>query len=247
MAFFIPVTVATGDDVVDALPYSDTPPLLCAPPAPLPSSPHRTHDPFDGALLVDTAAPRAPLPQHMKAFRDAACESVGADAEAAFLAIAAARGWTPRLVTAAQTYDYNHHVDCLLRREGQELWVDVKAPRALRRGAPPQVSFIFVELHATGWLLRGRADVIAVRIATGAFALLDRLRLVEYAHSVLRTDYSVAWPEQSLFRCYSRTNSRYTTAMTLVPIAEAYAAAGAGVWGDARAESGGPKAARECE
>ena len=166
------------------------------------------------------------------------CSGRGYEAECKLQALAEARGWRAKNVKDAQMYNYLHHVDFMFKLPdaGRECWVDVKSMRALRRGAPQQGEFMFVEMNTNGWLLGGQADVIAQEVAPGRFLLFDRAALAEYARRTVQTGIAVVpWPEQSLHRVYIRRNMTAkggpTSVLSLLSTRQAFEAAGCGVAG----------------
>lgn len=143
-----------------------------------------------------------------------------------------------------------------LAKEERELWVDVKALRALARGRAKTNATVVVELHAAGSLQAGQSDVFAYEVynpampecATPAlladamacrgkdkedkvgrvYVLLDRVKLRDWVCATL--DFAappVPYPEQSLYRMYCRDD--YGSIITNVPLPEAYEAAGCGM------------------
>lgn len=133
----------------------------------------------------------------------APCTRRGDEAERVFLAAMERRGWTPLLCTYAD--NYQRHVDFRLCKDGKLLRVDVKALRSLRRNGALQNSLVFVEMHESGWLRGGQADVIAVQVSPTSFVMLDRIKLRDFAlREVDMAAPRVPWPEQSYRRLYRR-------------------------------------------
>lgn len=167
-------------------------------------------------------------------FKSAACKAKGNEAEAEFLELCSTRGWAPKHTAEAEAYDYMHHVDAMLKvsHEG-ECWVDVKCMRALRRGWAPQSEYMWVELHASGWLMGGKATCVAQQIAPRKFALFDRDALATYVRGAVNvTAPVVPYAEQSFLRVFVREtkgvahNTR--SVLSLVRTQDAFAAAGCG-------------------
>lgn len=184
------------------------------------------------ALLADESQERvapsemAALPSFSFANASAACTQRGSDAERAFLAAMEAQGWVPLRTTFVD--DYQRHVDFRLCKNGRALRVDVKALRALRRNGALQNELMFVEMHDSGWLRGGQADVIAQQVyaAPPRFVLLDRAKLAAYALSVVRMDAPhVPWPEQCFLRLYRRAG-KTKELISLVELKGAMSAAG---------------------
>jgi hypothetical protein len=163
----------------------------------------------------------------------------GNDAEVVFAELCAKRGWIPKTIADAEKYDYEHHVDAMLKLpNGKECWADVKCMRSLRRGWPAQSEHMWVELNNTGWLFGGKATCIAQQIGPRAFALFDREALAEYVKRAV--DFKapvVPEPEQCLERVYIRelkllykTKRSY---LSLINTRMAFEAAGCGFLDDA--------------
>jgi hypothetical protein len=167
-------------------------------------------------------------------FHCAQSQKRGIDAEHEFLILAKKRGWIQKFVAEADFYDYKHHVDAMLKLEKEEIWVDVKCMRSLRRGWSEQSEFMWVELHSTGWLFGGKATVIAQKVCDNTFLLFDRVSLGDYVKSVVDTKSPVvSYAEQSLNRVFIREtkNVSHTTKsfISLVNTQEAFKNAGCGV------------------
>jgi hypothetical protein len=184
-------------------------------------------------------------------FTSWACKDRGNEAERVFAELAAARGWRAKNTAERAIYNYRHHVDfmfvlppppskdsLLLDDSAEcarnEVWVDVKSARALRRGWRPQSEYMTVELHTSGWLMDGKATVIALEMQPRKFCLFDRAALADYVRTVVRVDLPVVpYPEQSYHRVYIRESegargARFTSVLSMVRTKDAYAAAGCG-------------------
>lgn len=175
-------------------------------------------------------------------FTSWACKDRGNEAEATFAELAAARGWRAINTAERAIYDYRHHVDFMFAlpeaTDTAQVWVDVKSARALRRGWRPQSEYMTVELHVGGWLMDGKATVIALEMQPRKFCLFDRAALAEYVRSVVRVDMpTVPFPEQSYHRVYIReskgsSGARFTSVLSMVRTDAAFAAAGCGFMAD---------------
>lgn len=168
----------------------------------------------------------AALPSFSFANASAACTKRGSDAEQAFLAAMEAQGWIPLRTTFVD--DYQRHVDFRLCKNGQVLSVDVKALRALRRNGALQNELMFVEMHESGWLRGGQADVIAQQVCADPprFVLLDRAKLAAYALGAVHMDAPlVPWPEQCFLRLYRRAG-KVKELISLVQLERVVSAAG---------------------
>jgi len=168
----------------------------------------------------------AALPSFSFANASAACTRRGSDAERAFLAAMEAQGWAPLRTTFAD--DYQRHVDFRLLKDGHVLQVDVKALRALRRNGALQNELMFVEMHDSGWLHGGQADVIAQQVCADPprFILLDRAKLSAYARCAVYThEPLVPWPEQCYLRLYRRAG-KTRELISLLLLQDAVRAAG---------------------
>lgn len=207
---------------------------------------------------------------------DAECLERGARAEALFAAAAVAAGWRLRNVVGAEDVNKCWHVDLMLAGPAAaatrflgleagttssagtevELWVEVKALRALRRGGALQNAVFALEMHDRGYL-RGRADVIALQVydaaaaepatkadaelvalpddtdkaPAAAFALLDRKKLEAWADDewVARDAPRAPYAEMASGGRLFRREGHTDELMTYAPLAAAYAAAGCGV------------------
>lgn len=209
--------------------------------------------PLPLATLVSPLA-EIPWPEYLSAsgevrnwtFTSWACKERGTEAEGVFAQLAAAAGWRAKNTAERALYDYRHHVDFMFALPGpgsdgkpEEVWVDVKSARALRRGWRPQSEYMTVELHGGGWLMDGKATVIALEMQPRKFCLFDRAALAEYVRSVVRVDLPVVpFPEQSYCRVYIRESAgaqggRFTSVLSMVRTDEAFAAAGCGRMADA--------------
>jgi hypothetical protein len=168
----------------------------------------------------------APLHSIQNFFNSQQCTRRGDDAERLFLAAMERRGWRPLAISYAD--NYQKHVDFRLFKDGQMLRVDVKAMRALRRNGALQNALMFVEMHKSGWMLGGQADVIAQQVSATSFALLDRAKLAAFALEEVDTAAPlVPWPEQSYRRLYRRAGKSHEL-ISLVDTQKAIESAGCG-------------------
>lgn len=187
----------------------------------LPTLPCADHD-------VSRVEPDVLRPLHTitHAHVSTACIRRGDDAERAFLAAMERQGWTPLKVSFSD--NYQKHVDFRLYKNGEQLRVDVKSMRSLRRNGSLQNSLMFVEMHEGGWLLSGHADVIAQQVSQSpaTFVLLDRQKLKAFALSCVDMKAPrVAWPEQSYLRLYRRAG-RSNELISLIDLEGAVTSAG---------------------
>ena len=167
-------------------------------------------------------------------FNSQTCREKGDNAEQLFLDACNKQKWTQKHFKEAQEYDYKHHVDCIMKINDKELWVDVKCCRSLRRGWAEQSEYMWVELNNNGWLFGGKANVIAQKINDAQFALLDRLKLCDYVKATVQVHLPIVpYPEQSYMRVYLRDSKKngFTLrhALSLISLKDAFLACGCGV------------------
>lgn len=168
-------------------------------------------------------------------FVSEACKDKGNDAEKLFLSLCERRGWMPKAVKNADEYDYKYHVDAMIKMPlNQEMWVDVKCMRSLRRGWSPQSEYMWVELNSSGWLFGGKATVVAQQVTDNAFALFDRDALAKYVKEVVDVRSPVVpYAEQSYLRVYLRETRVKTrtllSTLSLIKTEDAYRVAGCGI------------------
>ena len=161
-------------------------------------------------------------------------QSRGQSAEEQFVKVCNAKGWTKIKDEKALEHDYGSHVDAMIKiRDNEEMWVDVKCCRCLRKGWKEQSEYFFVELNNTGWLFGSKATVIAQQIGQHAFLLFDRNMLCEYTVQTVKTDLPVVpYTEQSFERVYLRISERgsftITHALSVLSTKKAYEYAGCG-------------------
>ena len=187
---------------------------------------------YQPMLQADTNA--RPLHSIAHSFVSQSCIRKGAEAEQDFVSAALAKGW--QLLQSSFSENYLQHVDfrfglnCAQTGAQNTLTVDVKSMRHLRRGGKPQNELLFVEMHAEGWLLGGKADIIAAQFSfkPSRFVLLDRKKLIEYALKVVDcTSPLVAWPEQCFQRLFRRGTKHEL--ISLISLQDAYEHAGCGI------------------
>lgn len=184
--------------------------------------------PFQEHSDLEVAEPTEKKIRRIQFINDS-CINRGTEAERVFSQLACDMGWTLHTIKQADLYDYRHHVDCMFRLNDNELWVDVKSQRALRRNDKLQNEYMFVELMQDGWLFGGKATIIAQQILNGVFLLFDRIALADYVNNVVLIDLPVVpWPEQSLHRVYIR-ESKTSCALSLIRTRDAYEVAGCGM------------------
>lgn len=125
--------------------------------------------------------------------------------------------------------DYYLHYDVAIEIEGEEILIDIKGLKSLRRNGPLQNEHIFVEIHEEGWLKSGKADYIAFEFNENVFLIYSKKFLNTYVDSLIteKTDF-VQWPEQSKEKVYVRTNERVSCALTLINTLDSFKVAGVG-------------------
>lgn len=154
-------------------------------------------------------------------------------AEAQFAAKARAAGFEVYKVPH-WTHNYLGHVDFEIEwTGGGPTWlVDVKAPRALRRGRDlsdpmncPQSQYACMELAPGGSLFGSKAHLVAYQLAdpAGTFLIVDRAHSASVIQEHLQKPETVAagraaWPEQSLWAPYVRSWEGVHTPMMYVPL-----------------------------
>lgn len=123
------------------------------------------------------------------------------------------------------------------------LRIDVKALKPLEKYGELQNTEMWLELHGTrehdrGWLLEGRADVVAVHVwdepGHAAFVLLDRARLAHFALQKAATKARAHSASDALYKHYMRRDHED---IMRVLLQDAYEAAGCGVWCESESES----------
>ena len=195
------------------------------------------------------SAPALPAPAVPQPWRHALDvrgekQARAASAESAFATIAVSRGFAARKTRTS--IDAQLHIDFVLvdgsdptRRVADELqavFVDVKALKSLASGASTQAAELWVELQGAhkghaGWLLGGRAHVIAVQLRADegreAFALLDRAALAKFCLDKAEHAESCTSARDALYRLYNRRDNEI---LMRVLLCDAYAVAGCGVW-----------------
>lgn len=162
------------------------------------------------------------------------CKTKGNDCENQFISIMELKlGWKKKLTEESDYYDYMFHVDVMFKIPGleEEVWVDIKSMKTLRRGWPTQNELMWVELNSKGWLFGGKATVIVQQLHNGIFALFDRELLSEYVKSVVQFKLPVVpYPEQSFLRVFIRltntSSNSSTSALSLVNTRDAFRYAG---------------------
>jgi hypothetical protein len=158
-------------------------------------------------------------------------------AEAQFAAKARAAGFEVYKVPH-WTHNYLGHVDFEIEWTGgpdgaAQTWlVDVKAPRALRRGRDltdpmncPQSQYACMELAPGGSLFGSKAHLVAYQIADphGTFLIVDRAHSAAVIEQHLQKPETAAagraaWPEQSLWAPYVRSWEGVHTPLMYVPL-----------------------------
>jgi hypothetical protein len=114
------------------------------------------------------------------------------------------------------TSNYRHHIDFEIEDgHGNTCWVDVKCPRALRKGSVhfkddpyglPQNRYVCLELHEGGSLFASKSDYLAFGQTDGSFLLANRIKLIGLVVKKLKdTKERAPWPECSLWSPYVRT------------------------------------------
>lgn len=152
-------------------------------------------------------------------------------AESAFAAAARSAGFEVYQLPHF-SHNYLGHVDFELEwpSTGQTVYVDVKAPRSLRRGRDtkdplncPQSQYACIELAPGGSLFGSKAHLVAYQLApasasggpvgaalAGPFVIVDRLHSVDVIKKHIESPEFLqggraAWPEQSLWAPYVRS------------------------------------------
>lgn len=133
--------------------------------------------------------------------------------------------------------DYYFHFDIVLlvnekTNELNNLKIDIKGMKSLRRNGPKQNKYFFVELNIEGWLFGGKANFIAIEVEIKKFLIFDKLKLQTYVLEHVQFDKPiVAWPEQSLHRVYIRypkIENNHCSALSLLNTVDAYLQCGVG-------------------
>ena len=190
-------------------------------------------------IFVDELMPPSPKKLKMIGFQSKACKENGNAAENLFLKLAQSKNWRNKIIKERELYDFRHHVDFMFKLpepSQEEVWVDVKSMRSLKRGFPPQSKYMWVELHDRGWLMGGKATMIAQQIThEGAFALFDKNALAEYVKTKVQTNKNVVHSAaQSFERVYIRESpsafgkGTYITALSLIDTKDAFNICGCG-------------------
>jgi hypothetical protein len=167
------------------------------------------------------------------------CKTKGNGSEQEFISLALQTlGWKVKITAESDYYDYIHHVDVMFKIPGskEEVWVDIKSMKTLRRGWATQNEFMWVELNTNGWLFGGKASVIVQQLNEGIYVLFDRQLLADYVKSVVQFHLPIVpYPEQSFLRVFIRltkTNSNsFTSALSFVKTSEAFRFAGIQILG----------------
>lgn len=116
------------------------------------------------------------------------------------------------------SHNYMMHIDFEVAGQDCVAWVDVKAPRALRRMkgddpySMPQNRYVCLEVHPTGSLYGGHADYVAFGQTNGSFVVAERAALASVVTKRLAgVKERSAWPESALWLPYVRTfDGRHT-------------------------------------
>ena len=125
--------------------------------------------------------------------------------------------------------DYYLHYDVAIDINGEEVFIDIKGLKSLRRNGPLQNEHLFVEIHEEGWLKSGKADYIAFEFNENVFLIYDKKSLNNYIDTIItkHTDF-VNWPEQSKEKIYIRSNEKVSCALTLINTLDSFKYAGVG-------------------
>lgn len=115
------------------------------------------------------------------------------------------------------SHNYKKHIDFEVEgMDGRSIWVDVKAPKALRKMsagphdpyAKPQDRYVGFHLQPTGDLFGSEADYVAFGLTDGSFLLGDRLKIKDIVETKLEGAIAAkvrsAWPETALWTPYYR-------------------------------------------
>jgi len=128
------------------------------------------------------------------------------------------------------SHNYLMHVDFEVEANGQangrSFWVDVKAPKCLRKAsksysdpyATPQDAYVVLELMPNGSLFGSKADYLAFGCLDGSFLFADRERLAQKVQEIVNLKERAAWPECALLVPYVRSYEGRHTVMTYVPV-----------------------------
>jgi len=111
--------------------------------------------------------------------------------------------------------------------DGRTFWVDVKAPKALRKiqdkrldpYSEPQDRYVCLELNDRGSLYGGHSDYMAFGLTDGTFLLADRLEIIDIANKKLEgASVRAAWPETALWAPYVRSHEGHHLVMTYMDL-----------------------------
>ena len=134
------------------------------------------------------------------------------------------------IVRKASLYeDYYLHYDVAIKVGDEEIYIDIKGLKSLRRNGPLQNEHLFIEIHEEGWLKSGKSDYIAFEFNENVFLLYDKTLLNVYIDGLITQDTDfVPWPEQSKEKIYVRTNEKVSCALTLINTLDSFKFAGVG-------------------
>lgn len=153
----------------------------------------------------------------------------GAAAEASFAAACVAAGL--KVFTLPHfSHNYLKHIDFEVEcPDGLCVWVDVKAPKALRKlkcgpddpFARQQDHYVGFHLQPSGDLFGSQADLVAFGRTDGSFVLADRLCIVDIVEDKLEGASArgrSAWPETALWAPYVRSWGSFHTVMAYMEL-----------------------------
>lgn len=122
--------------------------------------------------------------------------------------------------------NYKRHIDFEVEQNGKCCWIDVKAPKALRKTNrlddplnKPQNRYVCLQLTSNGDLFGSHSDYLAFGQTNGDFIITDRLKVIECVkkHLVV-TEGRSAWPETSLWRPYVRSYNDFHLVMAYMDL-----------------------------
>lgn len=122
--------------------------------------------------------------------------------------------------------NYKRHIDFEVEKDGRAFWIDVKAPKALRKTNrlddplnKPQDRYVCLQLTANGDLFGSHSDYLAFGLTNGKFVVADRLKVIEcVAKNLVTNEGRSAWPETSLWRPYVRSYNDFHLVMAYMDL-----------------------------
>ncbi|MBI3742348.1 MAG: hypothetical protein HY257_11420 [Chloroflexi bacterium] len=131
----------------------------------------------------------------------------GARAQKKFIRAAYARGW--RVAGPIHRQDMDEHWDVRIEKGAEKFRVDIKAMKRIARADErAQDEWVWVELHGVrahdrGWLLDGKAELIAFE-TQNSFLLVPRANLAARISDWVDSQTIVDSPERAQYKVYQR-------------------------------------------